>query len=95
MLIIDCPWCGPRNQVEFRYGGQSDRTYPDNSDQLSDQQWKDYLFIRQNPKGYLYEQWCHQHGCRRWFNALRDTRNNHLITTYPLNAPKPDRPSED
>ncbi|MGZ8625813.1 MAG: sarcosine oxidase subunit delta, partial [Actinomycetota bacterium] len=23
MLLIPCPWCGPRDEVEFRYGGQA------------------------------------------------------------------------
>ena len=23
MLLIDCPHCGPRNEVEFRYGGEA------------------------------------------------------------------------
>ncbi|HLS32032.1 MAG TPA: sarcosine oxidase subunit delta, partial [Brevibacterium sp.] len=22
MLLIDCPHCGPRDEVEFHYGGQ-------------------------------------------------------------------------
>ena len=28
MLLIACPWCGPRDEVEFRYGGQADVAYP-------------------------------------------------------------------
>jgi methylglutamate dehydrogenase subunit B len=23
MLLIPCPWCGPRNQIEFTYGGDA------------------------------------------------------------------------
>ena len=23
MLWIDCPWCGPRPETEFRYGGET------------------------------------------------------------------------
>ena len=23
MLLIPCPWCGPRDEVEFRYGGEA------------------------------------------------------------------------
>src|SRR5690348_859280 len=23
MMLIPCPWCGPRNQIEFAYGGDA------------------------------------------------------------------------
>jgi sarcosine oxidase delta subunit len=23
MQLIECPWCGPREEVEFHYGGQA------------------------------------------------------------------------
>jgi len=23
MLLIPCPWCGPRSQIEFTYGGDA------------------------------------------------------------------------
>ena len=36
-------------------------------------QWGDYLFMRKNPKGQHREQWLHAAGCRRWFNAERNT----------------------
>ena len=29
VLLIPCPWCGPRDEVEFRYGGQAHLAYPD------------------------------------------------------------------
>ena len=25
MMLILCPWCGPRNQIEFIYGGDANR----------------------------------------------------------------------
>ena len=28
MLLIDCPWCGPRDETEFHYGGQAHVAYP-------------------------------------------------------------------
>ena len=28
MLLIPCPWCGPRDEVEFRYGGQAGSVVP-------------------------------------------------------------------
>lgn len=73
MLLISCPWCGPRDEVEFRYGGQAHVAYPDNPEVLTDAQWARFLFYRDNPRGPFAERWCHSAGCRRWFNAVRDT----------------------
>ena len=28
MLLITCPWCGPRDETEFHYGGQAGRGLP-------------------------------------------------------------------
>ena len=36
MLLLPCPWCGPRDEVEFRYGGQAGIAYPPDPDALSD-----------------------------------------------------------
>ncbi len=82
MLIIECPWCGPRDQQEFSYGGEAHIARPENPDELSDEQWADYLFMRENPKGIHAEQWCHSAGCGRWFNALRDTVTYKFYTFY-------------
>ena len=31
MLLIPCPWCGPREEIEFRYGGQAGHRVPGRS----------------------------------------------------------------
>ena len=59
MLLIPCPWCGPRDEVEFRYGGQAHLAYPADPDALSDEEWADYLFMRDNPEGDFPERWFH------------------------------------
>jgi sarcosine oxidase, subunit delta len=76
VLMIPCPWCGPRAEVEFRYGGQAHLTHPRDPWSLDDAQWADYLFMRDNPAGPFAERWCHIHGCRRWFALERDTRTD-------------------
>lgn len=73
MLKITCPWCGPRAESEFSCGGEAHIVRPLDTDALDDRQWGDYLFMRKNPKGRHFEQWHHSQGCRRWFNAERDT----------------------
>jgi len=78
MLLIPCPWCGPRDEVEFRYGGQAAIAYPSDPDALTDAEWADFLFMRDNPKGWWIERWCHAHGCRRWFDLERNTATNEI-----------------
>ena len=73
MLLIPCPWCGPREEVEFSYGGEAGVAYPADPDALTDEEWARSLFVRANPRGSLYERWVHSHGCRRWFDLTRDT----------------------
>ena len=37
MLLITCPWCGPRDETEFHYGGQAHVAYPADPATLSDE----------------------------------------------------------
>ena len=78
MLLIPCPWCGPREEVEFRYGGQAGVAYPPDADELDDDAWARYVFFRDNPKGPFPERWVHTAGCRRWFDVVRDTVTNEI-----------------
>ena len=87
MLLITCPWCGPRDEIEFRYGGQAHLAYPDPT-AADDAEWAAYLFTRDNPKGLFRERWRHSSGCRRWFNALRDTTTNRILSVYPISTPE-------
>ncbi|MCX2729880.1 sarcosine oxidase subunit delta family protein [Saccharopolyspora sp. NFXS83] len=76
MLLIPCPWCGNRDEVEFRYGGQAQVPYPADPAALDDAAWADYLFVRANQRGGYAERWVHADGCRRWFDVVRDTVTN-------------------
>ena len=79
MLLVPCPWCGPRPEVEFRYGGQAGVAYPDDPDTVEDATWAEYVFMRDNPKGPFRERWVHSVGCRRWFEATRDTVTHEFL----------------
>ncbi|MEU1519995.1 sarcosine oxidase subunit delta family protein [Streptomyces sp. NPDC005811] len=92
MLLIPCPWCGPRDEAEFHYGGQAHVPYPENPAELSDQEWARYLFFRANPKGPFAERWSHSAGCRRWFNAVRDTSTNEILAVYRSGEERPEAP---
>ncbi|MFJ8134876.1 sarcosine oxidase subunit delta family protein [Streptomyces sp. NPDC096013] len=93
MLLIPCPWCGPRDEAEFHYGGQAHVAYPQTPSELTDEEWARYLFFRANPKGPFAERWTHTAGCRRWFNAVRDTGTNEILTVYRTGEKHP-TPSE-
>jgi sarcosine oxidase subunit delta len=73
MLLIRCPWCGPRDETEFRYGGEAQVARPADPQALDDAAWAEYVFMRNNPKGWFCERWVHASGCRRWFNIERHT----------------------
>jgi heterotetrameric sarcosine oxidase delta subunit len=73
MLSIPCPWCGDRDETEFHYGGQAGISYPADPMARTDEQWAEYVFMRDNPRGWFAERWFHTTGCRRWFNLERHT----------------------
>lgn len=79
MLLIPCPWCGERDEIEFSYGGQAGIPYPADPAALSDEEWAEFLFVRDNPKGPFAERWVHAQGCRRWFDLVRDTVTHELV----------------
>ena len=86
MLLINCPWCGERNETEFSYGGEAGITRPPEPSALSDAEWADYLFMRSNPRGAHRELCNHSQGCRRWFGAERDTVTYRIASTYELQS---------
>jgi heterotetrameric sarcosine oxidase delta subunit len=89
MLLIPCPWCGARDEAEFRCGGEAHIARPKDPDALSDAEWADYLFMRANPKGPLRERWVHSLGCRRWFNLVRDTVTHEILGAYKVGEAGP------
>ena len=89
MLLIHCPYCGERPEIEFRYGGEAHIARARDAAALSDEQWTQYLYVRSNRKGMHAERWRHVHGCGRIFNALRDTVTDKFVTTYEIGEPRP------
>ncbi len=89
MFQIPCPWCGPRDETEFDYGGEAHIDRPKNPDKLSDEAWADYLFMRKNSKGPHLECWMHACGCRRWFNVRRDTFTHEITAVYRMGEKPP------
>jgi sarcosine oxidase, subunit delta len=90
MLQIPCPWCGPRDEIEFSCGGQALIARPGPWHEVSDEAWGDYLFTRINPRGPLRERWLHAAGCRQWFNVVRDTVTHKISAVYRMSDSPPD-----
>jgi sarcosine oxidase subunit delta len=89
MLLIACPFCGPRDETEFRCGGQSHMHRPGPHDAVLDREWSDYLYRRDNPRGFHLERWLHAGGCRQWFNIARHTVTHEIRAVYAMTDPAP------
>jgi heterotetrameric sarcosine oxidase delta subunit len=87
MLLIPCPWCGPRAQIEFAYGGDATVARP--AREATEAQWLAYVYVRDNPMGPHVEWWQHAAGCRRWFRLSRDTRTHEILAGADASAPPP------
>lgn len=84
MLLIPCPYCGPRPQIEFRCAGEAHIERPAGGDNADEREWAAYLYTRRNPKGPIRERWYHQNGCRQWFHIERDTQTHEILAVYDI-----------
>ncbi|HDJ1440294.1 TPA: sarcosine oxidase subunit delta [Serratia rubidaea] len=85
MLHIWCPWCGEhREEEEFHPKGQAHIVRPADPDACSDEEWGEYLFFRDNPRGVHRELWVHAAGCRKYFNVARNTVSYEILETYRI-----------
>ena len=89
MLLIPCPYCGARAQVEFAYGGDATRQRP--PDGAPDEAWYDYVYLRGNPRGPHREWWLHHGGCGQWIRVTRDTATHAVLGAEPAVDPPEDR----
>ena len=90
MLLIHCPYCrAERPETDFAYAGEAHIARPADPSSLSEEAWRDHLYVRSNPRGRHHERWRHIHGCGRFFNAIRDTVTDKFETTYKAGEPRP------
>lgn len=80
MLRIPCPWCGERDETEFRYRGDAGRVRPGAADDLA--AFTAYVYERPNPRGWHLEWWLHTGGCRKLLKVVRHTVTHeiHAVT---------------
>lgn len=96
MLLVPCPHCGPRNSADLVYRGES-VSRPDPATTTPDE-WREYLYLRENRAGWQRESWYCRSGCRRHFVVERNTvtnefRQSPLPSSKELAAPPGPAPS--
>ena len=81
MLLIDCPHCGPRAQLEFVYERTVDSLIqPDAAPDEAMQR----LFSRANPRGNDEEIWRHSFGCRAGLVMTRNRVTHDITAIRPI-----------
>lgn len=78
MLLIPCPWCGPRPEGEFVCAGEVLPPRPADPNAVSDAEWVDYVVMRRNVRGAHDERWWHARGCGSWLTLRRDTATHRI-----------------
>lgn len=81
MQLFTCPFCGPRAETEFHFGGDAGNVRPDGG--AGSQAWTDYLYFRTNRRGKTREIWMHL-PCREVFAMERDTVTHDVTRTEAL-----------
>jgi sarcosine oxidase subunit delta len=76
MNRISCPFCGLRDEAEFRYRGDATLQRP--AADAPVEAFAAYVFERDNPKGWHLEWWQHVHGCRRALRVVRHTVSHEI-----------------
>lgn len=83
MQLFPCPFCGPREETEFHYGGEAGKARPEPAEGVSDADWAGYLHYQANPKGPSREVWVHL-ACGEFFVMTRDTVSHRVIGVEAL-----------
>jgi heterotetrameric sarcosine oxidase delta subunit len=76
VLRISCPFCGERDETEFRYRGDASRLRPQAAAGLA--AFTAYVYERDNPCGWHLEWWLHVGGCRQLLKVLRHTQTHQI-----------------
>jgi sarcosine oxidase subunit delta len=80
-MLITCPHCGTRPVEEFTFLGDARSKRPTSNDPSSMEQWFDYVYLRDNPKGRIDEFVHHSGGCRAWLVVTRNTESHEIHGT--------------
>ncbi|HET7245644.1 MAG TPA: sarcosine oxidase subunit delta [Streptosporangiaceae bacterium] len=87
MILLPCPWCGPRDAAEFAHSGE--RTPRPDPGTAAPADWRAYLYLRANTRGWVTETWYHRMGCRKFITVERHTETNETRMVSPGTATAP------
>jgi len=87
MQRIDCPWCGPRAQVEFEYLRDAEAVPVAGEFARPAAEQLRRIYLRSNHPGFHYEIWQHRAGCRQWIRVLRNNLSHEIADCEPATAP--------
>ncbi len=73
-----------RDHSEFTYGGDASIEYPPLDSAAGE--WREAVFLRENPRGAQRETWHHVSGCRMWLVVERDTLTHEIHAVRPAHA---------
>jgi methylglutamate dehydrogenase subunit B len=76
MLRISCPWCGERDEIEFRYRGDASKERPAVDAGL--EAFTSFTYERENRRGWHLEWWLHVAGCRKLIKLVRHTLTHEI-----------------
>lgn len=78
MQIFSCPFCGHRDETEFHFVVEAGTTRPEPAELVSDEEWANYLYLNDAPKGAAREIWLHL-TCGDYFILNRDTTTREML----------------
>ncbi|MBK8768836.1 MAG: sarcosine oxidase subunit delta [Rhizobiales bacterium] len=78
-MLITCPHCGPRPVEEFTFLGDAKPQRPTSNDPATMDQWFDFVYLRDNPRGPFDEYTHHSGGCRAWLVVTRNTQTHTVL----------------
>ena len=66
---------------EFTFLGDARPQRPVSNDPAAMEQWFDYVYLRDNPRGKIEEYAHHSGGCRSWLVVSRNTESHEVYGT--------------
>jgi sarcosine oxidase subunit delta len=80
-MLLDCPFCGPRELDEFRFRtAETDAASPRSAYAL--------VYERDNVSGSSREYWQHERGCRAWLVVQRNPSTAEILDVQLLARPR-------
>ncbi len=90
-MLIDCPYCGLRDLVEFTVNGEAVARPAVNGEfdgEAARGAFAEAVYLRDNPAGLHREHWFHAAGCQSWLLVERDTRTHEIVEVEASRTPE-------